>query len=101
MFNPGCVCFFFEHGNRTIKSVDGLTRYFIDKGLFKQSSGDDTEFKSAQQQIDDNYDNYYDIALSMAEGDMVKADQLLNVGIFEFYYRLLQYNNWAKKREKK
>lgn len=38
--------------------------------------------------------------MNRAQGDAQKADYLFNTSYFNYYYKILEYNEWAKEQEK-
>ncbi len=46
--------------------------------------------------IADNVSNYTDSCLRRAQGNQQAADYLMDCGYFEYYYRVVKYNEYVK-----
>lgn len=47
------------------------------------------------------YDGFNITSMSMAEGDFIKADYILDCSYFQYYSRLMTFNEWAKRENEK
>lgn len=39
--------------------------------------------------------------MDRAQGDVIKANELMNCGIFEYYFRIDQFRLWAERNKPK
>jgi hypothetical protein len=46
--------------------------------------------------VADNVSNYTDSCLRRAQGNQREADYLMDCGYFEYYYRVVKYNEYVK-----
>lgn len=48
--------------------------------------------------IEDVFNNTAQSCIARAEGNQKEADYLSDCSYFDYYYRILNYNEWAKRR---
>lgn len=87
--------------------MEGVVRYFDRYELFQQKNGNpkqpDTAIRSVAAQVDEWYDNFWDIALKYNEGDLQAAEHFMDTSVFMLYYRIKQkaaYAQWHNEQVK-
>lgn len=51
---------------------------------------------SVAAQVDEWYDNFWDVSLKYNEGDIRAAEHFMDTGVFMFYYHIKQKANYAQ-----
>lgn len=57
-------------------------------------------FRTVQDLIDENYQSFAQSTLRRADGDQQKADYLMDCGYWEYFWRIVQYNQFIEAKNK-
>lgn len=89
-------------GRDKYAEIQRTLRYFERFGIFRKADDNNTEpepYKSVQEVIDDNYMSFTSSCMTRAQGNQREADYLMDCSYFEYYWRIVQYNQYCKQQE--
>ncbi|MEZ5017007.1 MAG: hypothetical protein R2800_08130 [Flavipsychrobacter sp.] len=79
--------------------MEGAVRYFDRYELFqnkdRQPQRPDAHLRSVATQVDEWYDNFWDVALKYNDGNLQAAEHFMDTSVFMYYYRVKQKAAWV------
>ncbi len=91
---------FFVHGRRIYAQLQGIIEFINRSPVSDSQKGKPriVDTTAVPDLIDNWYNGFIDSSLKCCEGDFSRAEDFMNCGVYEFYYRLKareRYVTWV------